>query len=77
MHCAFQDNENLYLCLDYLDGGDLRYQMSQNKQMFDENQISSALLIRVLRSLHHLSSRLHPLEEHHSPRRQARESGVR
>ncbi len=43
MHCAFQDEDNLYLCLDYLDGGDLRFQMSQNKNMFDENQISRCL----------------------------------
>ena len=28
MHYAFQDNDNLYLVLDYLSGGDLRYHYS-------------------------------------------------
>lgn len=27
MVCAFQDRQNLYLVMDYLDGGDLRYHM--------------------------------------------------
>lgn len=40
MYCAFQDKEKLYLCMEYLDGGDLRYQMNQNKNMFSEEQIS-------------------------------------
>lgn len=33
MFCAFQDRENLYLVLDYLDGGDLRYHLG-NRQYF-------------------------------------------
>lgn len=40
MHCAFQDFSHLYLCLDYIDGGDLRYHMCQNRKNFNEIQIS-------------------------------------
>lgn len=29
MHAAFQDRENLYLIMDYLDGGDLRYHIGK------------------------------------------------
>lgn len=29
MHCAFQDRENLYLLLDYMDAGDLRYYINR------------------------------------------------
>ena len=30
MLCAFQDYENLYLVLDFLSGGDLRYQFNSD-----------------------------------------------
>lgn len=30
MKCAFQDRENCYLLMDYLDGGDLRYYINRN-----------------------------------------------
>lgn len=29
MHCAFQDRDNLYLLIDYLEGGDLRYYINR------------------------------------------------
>lgn len=35
MELAFQNRENLYLLMDYLDGGDLRYHLG-NKQFFSE-----------------------------------------
>lgn len=35
MHWAFQDTENLYLVMDYVNGGDLRYHMG-NKKRFPE-----------------------------------------
>ena len=39
MHYAFQDYDNLYLVLDLLTGGDLRYQISRHqRQFFSENQ---------------------------------------
>ncbi len=30
MRCAFQDRENLYLLMDYLDAGDLRHYINRN-----------------------------------------------
>ena len=29
MYFAFQDRENLYLCMDYLSGGDLRFHINK------------------------------------------------
>ena len=40
MHYAFQDSQNLYIVLDLLSGGDLRYHLSQNKK-FNEEQTSN------------------------------------
>ena len=37
MTSAFQDRENLYLVMDYLDGGDLRYHLG-NKRYFSEKE---------------------------------------
>jgi len=39
MQYAFQDYENLYLVLDFLNGGDLRYHISKHKK-FTEEQTS-------------------------------------
>ena len=39
MHYAFHDRDHLYLVLDYLSGGDLRYQMKK-RRVFTENEIS-------------------------------------
>eukprot|EP00826_Nyctotherus_ovalis_P037456 TRINITY_DN3413_c0_g1_i8.p1 TRINITY_DN3413_c0_g1~~TRINITY_DN3413_c0_g1_i8.p1 ORF type:complete len:201 (+),score=24.98 TRINITY_DN3413_c0_g1_i8:77-679(+) len=44
MHYAFQDNEYLYLCLDFLSGGDLRYHM--NHRNFSESEASNLLRYR-------------------------------
>jgi len=44
MHYAFQDQENLYLCLDLLLGGDLRYHMSKRK-IFTEEEASIFFLL--------------------------------
>ena len=39
MHFSFQDCDNLYLIMDYLSGGDLRYHLSHRKSsLFNENQ---------------------------------------
>jgi protein kinase A len=35
MRYSFQDREHLYLIMDYLDGGDLRYHLG-NKRTFNE-----------------------------------------
>ena len=42
MACAFQDYENLYLVMDLLTGGDLRYHISKQKK-FTEEQTSKIL----------------------------------
>ena len=39
MYYSFQDYENLYLVMDYLTGGDLRYHISRHKR-FSEIQTS-------------------------------------
>ena len=39
MKYAFQDRENLYLVMDLLKGGDLRYHISRNRK-FSEKQTS-------------------------------------
>jgi len=36
MHYAFQDNENLYLVMDLLTGGDLRFHISRHKRFSEE-----------------------------------------
>ena len=42
MICAFQDRENLYLVMDLLTGGDLRFHISRKKK-FSEQQTSNNL----------------------------------
>ena len=39
MVCAFQDRENLYLVIDFMTGGDLRYHLSR-RGAFTENETS-------------------------------------
>ena len=36
MHFAFQDRDNLYLIMDYLSGGDLRFHLSRHKKFSEE-----------------------------------------
>jgi serine/threonine protein kinase len=43
MHYAFQDYDNLYLVMDLLNGGDLRYHVSRHKK-FSEEQTSKYTL---------------------------------
>ena len=42
IHCSFQDKDNLYLVIDYLSGGDLRYHITKMKK-FTEDQASNFL----------------------------------
>lgn len=42
MKCSFQDKVNLYLIMDYLRGGDLRYHICY-KESFCEKEISTIL----------------------------------
>jgi len=41
MNCAFQDSQNLYLVMDLMSGGDLRYHIGR-QQSFTEEQLSTA-----------------------------------
>ena len=53
LYFSFQDKDNLYLILDYLSGGDLRFYLNKNVQ-FNEEQIKFMIanLILSLRYLH-------------------------
>ena len=47
MQYAFQDYENLYLAMDLLTGGDLRYHVSRYRK-FTEEQTSIILLLHFI-----------------------------
>jgi serum/glucocorticoid-regulated kinase 2 len=36
MHYAFQDRENLFLAMDYMSGGDLRYHIGRMRRFNEE-----------------------------------------
>lgn len=46
MHYAFVDNRSLYIVMDYMNSGDLRFQMSA-RRYFDEKVISKSIIIRI------------------------------
>ena len=54
LNYAFHDKEYLYLILDYLPGGDLRYYMKNNRYRFNESQIKFFVsnMILSLRYIH-------------------------
>ena len=54
MHYSFQDSDNLYLIVDFLSGGDLRYQYCLDKE-FNEEQ-TKFLICCILLSLEYLHS---------------------
>lgn len=45
MYYAFQDRENLYLVMDLLSGGDLRYHICRNRRFTEEQTSNSIPLI--------------------------------
>jgi len=47
MHYAFQDHENLYLVMDLLNGGDLRYHISRYKRFTEEQTSRFIILINI------------------------------
>ena len=51
MNCAFQDRENIYLVVDYMQGGDLRYHLGKIRK-FSEEQASIFYKKSVYYSLH-------------------------
>jgi serine/threonine protein kinase len=71
MHYAFQDRENLYLVIDLMNGGDLRYHFAKFKK-FSEEQTSKSFylfylnLFRVFHCMHDAKSRIPTQQEHPS-----------
>ena len=55
MHFAFQDKENLYLIMDYLSGGDLRFHISRHKK-FSEEQ-TRFFICGIILSLEYIHSK--------------------
>ena len=57
MHFSFQDSDNLYLIMDYLSGGDLRYHLSHRKaSLFNENQ-TKFFLSNIIIALDYIHSK--------------------
>ena len=50
MHFAFQDFENLYLVMDLLTGGDLRYHIAKHKHFNEEQTSNYSLYIIFLQN---------------------------
>jgi len=46
MHYSFQDKDNLYIVMDLLTGGDLRYHLCKQKK-FDEEQTSKNIFYNI------------------------------
>lgn len=54
MHYAFEDKDNLFLAIDLMSGGDLRYHIGKYRR-FTEEQTSKRLtliIVRVFRVVH-------------------------
>jgi serine/threonine protein kinase len=45
MHYAFEDNQNLYLVIDLMSGGDLRYHIGKHRKFTEEQTSKPSLLI--------------------------------
>ena len=70
MHYAFQDRDTLYLVLDLMEGGDLRYHIGN--RIFNEMQSSNAsAMFRVLHRVHYFRPRGSAQEQHYSSRYKA------
>ncbi len=72
MHYAFQDKENLYLVMDYMSGGDLRFQMLC-RMRYTEAEASKHPRThphnRIYGRLRGPGPGVHPQPRHHPPRR--------
>ena len=54
MHFSFQDNDNLYLVMDLLTGGDLRYHICKNRKFTEEqSKFFIACILLGLEYCHH------------------------
>ena len=73
MVCAFQDYDNLYLVMDLMLGGDLRFQLCNNI-IFSENQISNnnflikLIYFRIFCCLHYNCFRIYTFKKYNSSR---------
>lgn len=53
MHYAFEDKENLYLVIDLMSGGDLRYHIGKNRRFSEEQtKFFVACMLLALEHLH-------------------------
>ena len=77
MKGAFQDRQNCYLLMDYLDGGDLRYYINRNYSFSEEQTRTLSSISRVSNTMPRGRIEPSPSEEYHSPRHQAREHHTR
>lgn len=57
MYYAFQDRENLYLVMDLLSGGDLRYHICKHRRFTEEQTSRPRLSLKLCRVLHRLPCR--------------------
>ena len=55
MICSFEDNNNLYLCLELMKGGDLRYHLINYSHTFTESQLKF-LLTNLIMGLEYIHS---------------------
>ena len=55
MICSFQDSDNLYLCLELMKGGDLRYHLMNYSHTFSESQLKF-LLTNLIMGLEYIHS---------------------
>lgn len=56
MHYAFQDRENLYVVMDLMTGGDLRYHIAKHRRFSEEQtKFFVACMILCLEYLHNMS----------------------
>lgn len=70
MKCSFQDREDLYLVLDYLTGGDLRYHLCSKPTFTEEESSNTFRLFRVHGGMHSAEPGVHPLKQYSAQRYQ-------
>ena len=57
LHYAFQDYNNLYLVLDLLTGGDLRYQIGHHKRQYFSEQQTKFFISCIISALYYIHSK--------------------
>ena len=84
MYYSFQDYEYLYLIMDLLNGGDLRYHISRHKKFTEEqtsknnkSKIWYFIIYRIFLSMYNNRFRIYSLQENNTSRYKARKSSFR